>query len=889
MPQRPGSDSAASFPQPRGAPPQRAGIPGPAGLVARGKSPLRPFFARATLQTRYQTRYQTLHHALQLFSPLAALIAGGLFAAEPLAVDPGEIRLVGPFDRVQLVVRQPEADGTLGPRAEDRTRVATYEVEPAGLVAIEAPGLLRGLLDGAGILTITDGGGSVRVPVQVSGVSPADAAAGADFLRDVRPVLARAGCAAGACHAAQHGQGGFKLSVFGHDFAADYDAIARAGRGRRVNPAHPAGSLLLEKPSQQLPHGGGLRLLPGSVEYRVLERWIAAGCPRPTDPQLAVTGLEIRPAERIGQPGMAQQFRVVAAYSDGTSRDVTALGTFESIDEGVVEVEPSGRGSAVGRGQGAVMVRYEGRVATASVVVPFAERGPGQATVAAGWEGDLHGPIDAPAAEKFAALGLVPSPPCDDATFIRRAHLDALGSLPDPAAVEAFLAAGEPDKRARLVDRLLGLTGDPTQDVHNDRYAAFWTLRWSDLLRNSSASIGPQGMWAFHNWLRDSFRVNKPYDRLVRELITARGSIYSNGPANFFRVYADATLQTEATSQLFLGLRLDCAKCHQHPFESLSQADYYGMAAFFARVASKPSEDFGLFGGDMVVMVGQTGETSHPRTGARLAPKPLGGEPTDHPLDRREPLADWLTSPDNPAFARAIVNRCMGWLLGRGLVHPVDDMRTTNPPSDERMLAELAADFVAHGHDLKHLLRTIMTSRLYSLSSQPTPENAADRRFYSHFAVRRIEAEPLLDCIADATGVPMKFKDLPAGTRAVDLPDAEYPDHFLVTFAKPRRVSVCECERARDPNLAQSLHTLNGDTIATKVAAPEGRLGRLLAAGADHETIIQQLWLGALSRLPDDAEMEATREIVAAAPAAAEGYQDLFWALLNSKQFLFVR
>lgn len=817
-----------------------------------------------------------------------ALVTGGRALAEsppPLAVDPADVRLHGPFAGTQLVVRLPAADGSLGPAVEDRTRDAAYVVEPADLLAIDATGAVRGLRDGAGVLTVTVADRTVRLPVQVTGCASAPEV---DFLRDVRPVLTKAGCAAGACHAAQHGQGGFKLSVFGHDPGADYDAIARAGRGRRVNPAFPAGSLLLEKPTMAVAHGGGARLVPGSVGLRVLEQWIAAGCPQPAAPAVEVTSLVIRPQQRIGRPGMRQQFRVVAGYSDGSERDVTALGTYESIDEGVVHIDATGHATAVGRGQAAVMVRYEGRVAASTVVVPFLDAEPTQA-VAAVWEGDVSGPIDGPAAEKFAALGLVPAPPCDDATFIRRASLDAIGGLPEPAAVEAFIAATEPDKRARLIDRLLGLTGDPAQDVHNDRYAAFWTLRWSDLLRNSSASIGPQGMWALHNWLRESFRVNKPYDAMVRELVTARGSIYSSGPANYFRVYGDVTAQTEATSQLFLGLRLDCAKCHQHPFESLSQADYYGMAAFFARVSSKTSEDFGLFGRDMVVMVGQSGETTHPRTGARLPPTPLGGAPTDHPLDRRLPLADWLTSPDNPAFARAIVNRCMGWLLGRGVVHPVDDIRSTNPPSNERLLDELARDFVAHGHDLKHLLRTIMTSRLYGLSSQPTADNAADRRFYSHFAVRRLEAEPLLDCIADATGVPVKFKDLPAGTRAIELPDAEYADHFLVTFAKPRRVSVCECERARDPNLSQALHTLNGDTITAKVAAPQGRLAKLLADGADHETIVRQLYLASLSRPPTAAETAATREIVAAAPTPAEGWQDVFWALLNSKQFLFVR
>lgn len=850
-----------------------------------------PFFQPPAPTTHRCSR--RLHPAatrliLGLFGCLNAA-AGGLTAAEPappLAIEPGEIRLHGAFDRTQLVVRLPDPAGTAGPRAEDRTRDAAYAAQPADLLAIDPTGLVRGRRDGEGMLTVTVEGRSVTLPVHVTGCSSAPEV---DFLRDVRPVLAKAGCAAGACHAAQHGQGGFKLSVFGHDPVADYDAIAPAGRGRRVNPAFPPHSLLLEKPTMHVPHGGGLRLVPGSVDYRVLEEWIADGCPRPRDPQLAVVSLTIEPAQRIGRPGMTQQFRVVAGYSDGTTRDVTALGTFESIDEGVVHIAPTGHATAVGRGQAAVMVRYEGRVATSTIVVPFVDGENPAAVAEAIVSADWQGPIDGPAAEKFAAIGLVPSPPCDDATFIRRAYLDAIGGLPDPDTVEAFLAATEPDKRVRLVDRLLGLTGDPAQDIHNDRYAAFWTLRWSDLLRNSSASIGPQGMWAFHNWLRESFRVNKPYDRMVRELITARGSIYSNGPANYFRVYGDVTAQTEATSQLFLGLRLDCAKCHQHPFESLSQADYYGMAAFFARVSSKTSEDFGLFGRDMVVMVGQSGEATHPRTGARLPPTPLRGEPQDHPLDRRLPLADWLTSPDNPAFAAAIVNRCMGWLLGRGLVHPVDDMRSTNPPSNARMLDELARDFVAHGHDLKHLLRTIMTSRLYGLSSQPTADNAADRRFYSHFAVRRLEAEPLLDAIADATGVPTKFKDLPAGTRAVELPDAEYPDHFLTTFAKPRRVSVCECERARDPNLSQSLHTLNGETIATKVASPQGRLAKLLTSKAEHDAIIRQLYLASLSRPPTDAEIAATREIVTGAPTPAEGYQDIFWALLNSKQFLFVR
>jgi hypothetical protein len=379
--------------------------------------------------------------------------------------------------------------------------------------------------------------------------------------------------------------------------------------------------------------------------------------------------------------------------------------------------------------------------------------------------------------------------------------------------------------------------------VYNDQYAATWTLKWSDLIRNESQTLGEQGMWALHNWIKESFRVNRPFDEFVRELVTAKGSIYSNGPANYFRINRTADDLAESTAQLFLGVRLGCAKCHHHPFEKYSQGDYYGFAAFFSRVGTKNSEDFGLFGRESVVLVKSSGSVRHPRTGQVMQPTPLEGEPVTHDLDLRIPLAEWLTAKDNRQFARSVVNRYGGYLLGRGLVEPIDDMRATNPPSNEELLEALTDRFLDSGFDLKQLIRVIMRSRVYQLSSQPTPENASDSKFCSHYKVKRIPAEPLLDAVDAVTGQQTKFKNLPLGTRAIELPDAEYPNYFLTTFAKPRRASVCECERMPDENLAQALHTLNGDILADKIADANGRVAGLLKAKKPHAEIVEQLYL----------------------------------------------
>jgi hypothetical protein len=806
-----------------------------------------------------------------LWSAASAVASGG----SPISLSPASLQLQGRWDRGQLLITQNGAER--GDGRVDLTHLARYSSRDMHVATVDERGCVVAVADGATIIEARVGEELYQIPVQVTDSEQTQVG----FFHDVQPILAKSGCAAGACHAAQHGQGGFKLSVFGFDPQADYEAIVKASRGRRVSFSNPELSLFLRKPSMGERHEGGLRVESGSVEYALLEHWIESGAPpRPNSPR--VESIQIEPAVRVGEPRMKQQLRVVAHYADGRERDVTPLAIYDALDPGIASVDAGGLVSAQSQGQTNIMVRFEGQAAVSTVLIPFSER-----FELADWTSQNF--VDELAAQKFRDLGLQPSPLCDDATFVRRAFLDCIGTLPSPTTVVEFIESQASDKRQRLIDRLLGLTGDPELDTFNDAYAAYWTLKWSDLIRNNSIALGEQGMWALHNWIKTAFRENWPYDRFVRALITAQGSIYTDGPANFYRVNSDPAELTEAASQLFLGVRLECAKCHHHPFEKYSQTDYYSLAAFFARVGSKNSEEFGLFGRETVVMVRDTGEVKHPRTNQQMLPTTLDGQVVEHELDRRIPLADWLTSPENPFLAKSVVNRYMRFLLGSGLVEPVDDMRTTNPPSNAPLLDALAADFVKHDFDLKHLIRTIMTSRLYGLSSQPTPENRADQRFYSHYLVKRLTAEPLLDAVDTATGVPTKFPNLPLGTRAIDLPDAEYTDYFLTTFAKPRRVSVCECERPLDASLAQALHTLNGDTIAKKIADKQGLLTQLLEAKKSHDETVTQLYLASLNRWPTETEMNESRAWLAEAQDQPEFYQDLLWALINSKQFLFVR
>jgi hypothetical protein len=813
-----------------------------------------------------------------------ALLASGLHAADDpsrIVVTPTEVTLHGNFARTQLVVTAADEKGRIDKVSPDLTHRAKYASSDDSVVHVDGNGQLVAAGNGTAEIQVVVEDVKTTVPVRVDGIEDVPQVGFQEF---VSPILSRAGCNMGACHASQYGQGGFVLSVFGFEPEKDRQAIVRERQQRRVNFVDPEQSLLLKKPTMQVAHGGGQRLMKGSVDYESLLAWIQSGAPAPANDAPHVTALEVFPRERIARPHTTQQLRVVATYSDESTRDVTGWAKFDSLDDGVVSVTEDGLVEVVGQGQASVMVRFEGDAAIAMVMVPYGPSSPLEE-----WETGNF--VDELAVKKFRELGIEPSEICDDSTFIRRAFLDAIGTLPTPEETRAFLDSDAPDKRERLVDRLLGLTGDSNLDIYNDQYAALWTLKWSDLLQNTSRgqAADEQRMWAMHNWIKDAFRTNRPFDAFVRELVTAKGSIYSSGPASYFRIHTNPPDLAEATAQLFLGVRLSCAQCHHHPFEKYSQEDYYSFAAFFSRVGTKNSEEFGLFGRESVVVVRNSGEVRHPKTGRNLPPRALDGTEADHPLDRRIPLAKWLTSPENKDFARSVANRYVSYLLGRGLVEPVDDMRPTNPASNPELLDRLAGHFTDSGFDVKQLMRVIMTSRLYQLSSQPTPENASDNKFYSHYKVKRLAAEPLLDAIDRVTQSRTKFRNLPIGTRAIELPDAEYPDYFLNVFGKPRRSSVCECDRMPDANLAQALHTLNGDILTRKIADKSGRVAKLADAEMADDEVIKELFLAALCRVPTEEEINVLTTFREESPNEQVFYEDVLWSLVNSKEFLFVR
>jgi hypothetical protein len=690
------------------------------------------------------------------------------------------------------------------------------------------------------------------------------------FRNDVVPLLTKLGCNQGACHGSQHGKGGFKLSLLGFEPEVDYTAIVKSAEERRITPFAPEESLLLLKPTLAVAHGGGKRIEADSPAYRLLTLWLEQGAagPREADPRIA--GLKVSPDHSLLGAGQEQQLAVTATFSDGSERDVTSDARFDSLNEGVATARPSGLAKTVGKGEANIMVRYQGQAAMARLTVPFGSQKP--------FEFPNTNVIDVKAAARWRELGLAPSPLCTDAEFLRRAMLDVIGTTPAPDEVEDFLADQSPEKRFKLIDRLLD----------RPEYVDFWTLKWGDLLRVNSDKLGAQGMLAFNLWLREAFRANMPVSRMVDELVTAQGSIFSNGPANFFRIASSPDDLAETTAQVFMGVRLQCAKCHHHPFESYGQDDYYALAAYFARVRTKRSDEFGLFGGEQVVFVAKAGEVYQPRTGKKMVPRPLGASAVDDPVDRRRALAKWLTAENRHWLAKNVVNRYWGYLMGKGLVNPIDDLRETNPPSNPELLDALAGAFIASGYDLKALLRLILTSRVYQLSAIATAENRLDTMFFAHYPIKRLTAEQLLDAIDAATGTVEKFPKLPAGTRAISVPDTTYASFFLDTFGRPLRAIACECERSSDPNLSQALNLMNGELLNRKLFQADSRLTRMLKdPKLTEDALARQLYLLTFNRPPNAQETAAAKTVFAEAPSRQVGAQDLFWALLNSKEFLF--
>jgi hypothetical protein len=706
-----------------------------------------------------------------------------------------------------------------------------------------------------------------------------------NFRHQVEPILTRFGCNSGACHGALAGKGGLKLSLRGYDPEADHFALTRQAQARRVDVQRPDESLFLLKPTRTLPHGGGTRFDTESDEYRILRDWIAAGAPGPKETDPALERIDVSPPSAVLKPKQKVQVKVRAVYSDGRRTDVTRWARFTSTEEQVANVDEYGEVTCAGSGEAAVAVLFGTRVATLTITSPFPN-----APVAA-----AHGNnyVDELVMKKLRQLHLPPSPYCTDTEFIRRVYLDTCGILPTPAEVEAFLANGSPDRRAKLIDRLL----------ERPEYIDYWAHKWSDLLLVSSRKLPKPAMWAFYRAVRRSIADNQPWDQFARAVLTASGSTLDNGAGNYFVLHKDVSDLVESTSVTFLGMSITCARCHNHPLEKWTQDDYWRLANLFSRVGLKN----GARPGEVIVHALPAGEALHPRRGVPMPPTPLDGQPlpAGSARDRREFFADWLTAPDNPYFARAVVNRVWRNFMGRGLVEAEDDLRATNPPTNRELLDALAKDFVAHRFDVKHLIRTVANSAAYQRSSKPLPGNVADDRFYSHYLIRRLSAEVILDAYSDVTGVPTQFKrvslgpsggtagaNYPAGTRAMQLPDSLLISRFLDAFGRAERQQTCSCERTTDSSVGQALHLNNGQTLNDKLRSPNSRVAQWLAAKVSDADAVDRVFHLALCRPPTAAERKRFLAILAEVPATNEqsrraALEDIVWAVLTGKEFLF--
>jgi hypothetical protein len=685
-------------------------------------------------------------------------------------------------------------------------------------------------------------------------------------------LLTRYGCNSGGCHGKASGQNGFKLSLFGFDSQADYEEIVDRARGRRVNVATPEQSLLLLKSIGAVPHGGGTRFSPSSQAYEVLKQWISEGAPpaSPTAPRLE--SIRIEPSERSLQSGEQVNLRVMASYSDNQHRDVTKQAAFASNIDVVASVSDEGVVTAGKEsGEATVMARFMGQVAVFTAILPHGV----PLTHIDNFQSRNY--IDELTLEKWKKLGLTPTPVCDDATFIRRVTLDANGRLPTAKEVREFLADQNPNKRSEWIDRLLD----------SPEYASYFALRWGSILRTSNLAGADQASYAFHNWLKDMLARNRRYDEFVRGIIAASGE-WQDAPAiNWYWQSRDDQLHqvTADTAQVFLGQRLQCARCHHHPYERWSQDDYYGLAGFFTRLGRK---SFGQPPPYFASASVTTGE-KNPRTGKVPEPKYLSGEVATFSAeeDPRHGLVDWMAKPENPFFAKSLVNRLWGHFFGRGLVHEVDDMRATNPASNPQLLDALAKDFIDHQFDMKHICRVMLNSNVYQLGSEPTDGNKKDRQNFARYYGRRMIAEVFLDSVDQATGAKTKFNGVASSARAVDLPHENFGSHFLDTFDRPRRVTGCECERSSGATLAQVLTLANSDEIESKVADAQGVIARLVKDQKSHDEIVDELYLGSLSRFPNAEERTKTKYFVDSIENKSEAYQDLLWTLLNSREFMF--
>ncbi len=787
------------------------------------------------------------------------LCFGPWVQADALQVSPPQVALVGPESAQQLLVTS-TTDASV-----DLTHKVSYRTLDHAIARVTSAGRVLPVTDGTTTLEIAYNGTTLQVPVEVHGCANP---AAVSFRQEITPILSKAGCNSGGCHGKAEGQNGFKLSVFGFAPEADHDAIVKEGRGRRISIASPDRSLLLLKGTAELPHGGGLKLHKDSLWYRRLLRWIEAGARLDDQASRSVVRIEVEPAQQTLAAQRTQQLRVTAIDSEGRRYCVTHEAEYESNAADVADVDRDGLVTTSDiPGEAAILVRYMGHVAVSRLTMPQP-----QTEFARPTESNF---IDQHVWDKLTRLRIAPSDRCDDATFFRRVSLDITGTLPTAAEARAFLANPSADKRAAWVDELLT----------RDAYADFWAMKWADILRVDKSIVTPQGAVGMTRWLRQQLADNQPYDTFARQIVTARGNTLSQSPAAFFQVHKDAEMAARSVSQVFLGVRLECAQCHHHPMERWSQTDYYAFANYFVDVGRTK----GTTGGTKIVWQAPK-PLKHPRTGEIVLPAALGS-PTgelDDLTNRRAEVAKWMTADDNPYFARMIANRLWAHYFGRGLVEPIDDMRATNPATNEPLLEALAEHLRSLNYDLKQFTKTLVTSQAYQRTARAIPANELDAQNYSHASWKPLAAEVLLDAICQVTDVPEQFNGWPLGYRAIEIWDNRMPSYFFRVFGRPQRVSVCECERGNEPSIAQALHLMNSPETVHKLRHRDGLAKQLAESDKTPSQIIEALYLAAFSRHPTPEEQTLMLEAFTESPdnrrAATE---DVLWTLLNTREFIY--
>ncbi len=818
---------------------------------------------RSSIRTRW------LIPAMSVLSVLSSIYPASVVWAEDalppvvsLQMLPSKFTLTGPRAAQQLVVTANADMATI----RDVSDTVEFRSDNPAIAAVEN-GIVRSVANGQTMIRAVVNGKETTAEVVVSGF---ETESPVRFHTEVLAALTKSGCNMGACHGSPSGKGGFRLSLRGYDPVLDLVTLRGEFFNRRSNILQPDESLLLRKPLMEVAHGGGRRLSNGDASHFALRQWIAEGMRTEPEGTATLDRIELLPSPRVLRDGADRQQLIVNGYfSDGTVRDVTALTAFDSSDEGIAAVSPLAVVRREGRGEATILARYLDKMSTTQITF-LTERPEFK------WpEPSVNNEIDRLVFSKLKQLQIEPSELCNDTDFLRRATLDLTGRLPSLEETQKFLADTSENKRSAVIDQLLA----------SDDYARFWSMKWGDLLRSNSRRLTATGVHKFRRWLYDIVKNDVPLDRFARQLLTATGSTEQNAAAYYWKASRDEIDATETTAQLFLGIRIQCAKCHNHPFEKWTQNDYYGIAAAFKRVGRKETS----FPDSEFIFVSNSGEVTQPRTGQTMKVRLLLQGDVDVPADqdRRTVFAEWLTSESNPFFAKSIANRIWGHVLGRGIVDPVDDFRDSNPASNPELLNYIASELSGSGFSAKHLIRLIMNSRVYQLSSQRNRFNADDEIYFSHATTRMLTAEQLLDAICTVTGLKEDFTGMPAGTLAVDLVDPPEGHKFLQVFGQPQRELPCECERSTDSNLSQALQLINGPTVHNKLRSDAGQLHKWIAGGRTDQEIVSMLYMSALSRAPVAAELETSLKHIAANEDRTRALEDIAWAIINSKEFLF--